>query len=94
MTHLYPEKRYIPIVPSLPNGLKDAFNTSNMTPIAAAHPRQKGTPRHTLPWLSGQSIYHYFTCFLYSRLPAEPLPMRRCMGLLLQNVYYVRDAIL
>ncbi|KAI9460186.1 hypothetical protein BJY52DRAFT_1118201 [Lactarius psammicola] len=35
------QKRYIPIVPSLPNGLKDAFTSSNMTPIAAANPRQK-----------------------------------------------------
>ncbi|KAH9994387.1 copper fist DNA binding domain-containing protein [Russula vinacea] len=34
------QKRYIPIVPALPNGLKDAFATSN-TPIAPAHPRQK-----------------------------------------------------
>ncbi|KAI0252679.1 copper fist DNA binding domain-containing protein [Lactifluus subvellereus] len=35
------QKRYIPIVPALPNGLKDAFNPSNTTPIAPAHPRQK-----------------------------------------------------
>ncbi|KAH9075741.1 copper fist DNA binding domain-containing protein [Lactarius deliciosus] len=35
------QKRYIPIVPSLPNGLKDAFTSSNMMPVAAAHPRQK-----------------------------------------------------
>ena len=49
MTHLCPEKRYIPIVPSLPNGLKDVFTSSNMTPIAAAHPRQKGMLHHPLP---------------------------------------------
>ena len=59
---LFPEKRYIPIVPSLPNGLKDAFTSSNMTPIAAAHPRQKGMLCHALPWawVAGQSIYHLF----------------------------------
>jgi hypothetical protein len=92
MTHLYPEKRYIPIVPSLPNGLKDAFQPSNITPIAAAHPRQKGMLSCAV--LAGQSIYNYATCFLSSCLPAEPLPMRRCVELLLQSVHYVNDAIL
>lgn len=36
------EKRYIPIVPALPNGLNDAFTASNTIPITPAHPRQKG----------------------------------------------------
>ncbi|KAI9512295.1 copper fist DNA binding domain-containing protein [Russula earlei] len=35
------QKRYIPIVPALPNGLKDAFSSSDTIPIAPAHPRQK-----------------------------------------------------
>ncbi|KAI0307510.1 hypothetical protein B0F90DRAFT_1674318 [Multifurca ochricompacta] len=35
------QKRYIPIVPALPNGLKDALTSLNTTPIAPAHPRQK-----------------------------------------------------
>jgi len=39
------EKRYIPIVPALPNGLNDAFTSSNVIPIAPAHPRQKGMSR-------------------------------------------------
>jgi hypothetical protein len=88
MTHLYPEKRYIPIVPSLPNGLKDAFSSSNMTPIAAAHPRQKGMFR-----LGSVDLLLCVTCYLYSCLPAEPLPMWRCVELLLQIVHCVRDGI-
>ena len=45
------EKRYIPIVPALPNGLNDAFTSSNMIPIAPAHPRQKGmSPIHVSVW--------------------------------------------
>jgi hypothetical protein len=39
------EKRYIPIVPALPNGLNDAITSSNVIPIAPAHPRQKGMSR-------------------------------------------------
>lgn len=39
---LLSEKRYIPIVPALPNGLNDAFTSSNVIPISPAHPRQKG----------------------------------------------------
>lgn len=42
MTAPLSEKRYIPIVPALPNGLKDAFTSSNTTPISPAHPRQRG----------------------------------------------------
>ena len=47
MSHDCPlsEKRYIPIVPALPNGLNDAFTASNTIPIAPAHPRQKGMSR-------------------------------------------------
>jgi hypothetical protein len=76
MTTSIPEKRYIPIVPSLPNGLKDAFNPSDMTPIAAAHPRQKGMPR-ALPWVFINSLL-CTSCVL-----AQPLPMRRRVELLL-----------
>ncbi|KAF8499104.1 copper fist DNA binding domain-containing protein [Russula emetica] len=35
------QKRYIPIVPALPNGLNDALTSSNMIPNSPAHPRQK-----------------------------------------------------
>jgi hypothetical protein len=46
------EKRYIPIVPALPNGLNDALTSSNVMPIAPAHPRQKGMP--PIQFLSGR----------------------------------------
>jgi hypothetical protein len=69
---LLPEKRYIPIVPALPNGLKDAFDSSNRTPISPPHPRQKGMFLHTLPYLS-----RYIT-----RLPPVP-PVSRAVASLL-----------
>lgn len=71
------EKRYIPIVPALPNGLKDAFATSN-TPIAPAHPRQKGM---FLYFLSGIPLMCVRSCRL-----TEPLPMQRCMELRVQDI--------
>jgi len=54
--HPLSEKRYIPIVPALPNGLKDAFASSGNIPIAPAHPRQKGTSRRRFPFLSGITL--------------------------------------